>query len=73
VLWAPAQALFESDGRTFVYAQIPDGFRPRDVKSIRRSVAIEGLPEDRAIALASPEQSKAENKKGRGAMQAIPK
>ena len=36
-------------------------------------VAIEGLPEGRSIALASPEQSKAQNKKGGGAMQAIPK
>jgi HlyD family secretion protein len=75
VLWAPAQALFESDGRTFVYVQNPDGFRPQDVKLVRRSesqVAIEGLPEGRAIALASPEQNKTQSKKG-GAMQAISK
>jgi HlyD family secretion protein len=75
VLWAPAQALFESDGRTFVYVQNPDGFRPQDVKLVRRSesqVVIEGLPEGRAIALASPEQNKTQSKKG-GAMQAISK
>jgi hypothetical protein len=48
VLWAPPQALFGSDGRTFVYVQTPDGFPQQDVKLIRRSesqVAIEGLPE----------------------------
>jgi hypothetical protein len=75
-LWAPAQALFESDGRTFVYAQSPDGFRPRDVKLVRRSesqVVVEGLPEGRGIALASPEQGKARNRKGGGALQALPK
>jgi multidrug efflux pump subunit AcrA (membrane-fusion protein) len=76
VLWAPAQALFESDGRTFVYAQSPDGFRPQDVKLVRRSesqVVVEGLPEGRVIALASPEQGKARNRKGGGALQALPK
>ncbi len=75
VLWAPAQALFENDGRTFVYVQSPDGFRPQDVKLARRSesqVVIEGLPEGRVIALASPDQGKAQAKKG-GAMQAISK
>jgi multidrug efflux pump subunit AcrA (membrane-fusion protein) len=75
VLWAPAQALFESDGRTFVYVQNSDGFRPQDVKLIRRSesqVALEGLSEGRSIALASPE-NKTESKKSSGAMQAIPK
>jgi hypothetical protein len=75
VLWVPAQALFESDGRTFVYAQKADGFLPQDVKLVRRSesqAVIEGLPEGRAIALASPDQ---QNKKkgGGGALQAIPK
>jgi HlyD family secretion protein len=75
VLWVPAQALFESDGRTFVYAQKPEGFLPQDVKLIRRSESqaiIEGLPEGRLIALASPDQ---QNKKkgGGGALQAIPK
>jgi HlyD family secretion protein len=76
VLWAPAQALFESDGRTFVYAQSPDGFRPQDVKLVRRSesqVIVEGLREGRVIALASPEQGKAQNKKSGGALQALPK
>ena len=37
VLWVPFQALFESDGRTFVYAKTPNGFMPHDVKMVRRS------------------------------------
>ncbi len=75
VLWVPAQALFESDGRTFVYAQKPEGFLPQDVKLIKRSesqAVIEGLPEGRAIALASPDQQN-KKKAGGGALQAIPK
>jgi cobalt-zinc-cadmium efflux system membrane fusion protein len=59
VLWAPAQALFESDGRTFVYVQTPEGFLPQDVKLVRRSesqVVLEGIAEGRQIALASPDQ-----------------
>jgi multidrug efflux pump subunit AcrA (membrane-fusion protein) len=77
VLWAPAQALFESDGRTFVYVHNPDGFLPQDVKLVRRSesqVIIEGLPEGRAIALANPAQqgNKKDSEPG-GAMKAISK
>ena len=77
VLWAPSQALFESDGRTFVYVHNPEGFLPQDVKLIRRSESqaiIEGLPEGRSIALASPDQP--DKKKGGergGAMKAISK
>jgi multidrug efflux pump subunit AcrA (membrane-fusion protein) len=75
VLWIPAQALFESDGRTFVYTQKAEGFLPQDVKLIRRSESqaiIEGLPEGRAIALASPDQQN-KKKAGSGALQALPK
>ena len=50
VLWVPSQALFESDGRKFVYVrQTANGFMPRDVKLVRRSesqVVIEGLGEN---------------------------
>ncbi len=58
VLWMPAQALFDSDGRTFAYVQTPTGaFSPQDIKLIRRSesqVVIEGLTEGQVVALASP-------------------
>src|SRR5262249_21137307 len=37
VLWLPAQAVFESDGRSFVYVQSPAGFVPADIKVVRRS------------------------------------
>lgn len=76
VLWAPAQALFESDGRAFVYERTPDGFRPRDVKLVRRSesqVVVEGLAEGRTIALASPELGKGQDRKAGGALQALPR
>lgn len=66
VLWVPSQALFESDGRTFVYERTPDGFRPRDVKLVRRSesqVVLNGLSEGQVVALASPDQVR-EQKKG---------
>jgi len=78
VLWAPAPALFESDGRTFVYVHNPEGFLPHDVKLVRRSesqVVIEGLPEGRMVALASPDQMTNKKKGGDagGAMKAIAK
>ena len=34
VLWIPSQALFESDGRAFVYLRTPQGFVPQDVKLV---------------------------------------
>src|SRR5258706_153438 len=65
VLWAPAPALFESDGRTFVYVHNAEGFLPQDVKLVRRSesqVIIEGLAEGRMVALASPDQMSSKKK-----------
>lgn len=75
VLWVPGQAVFESDGRTFVYAQSGAGFAPTDVKLVRRSesqAVITGLAEGKVVALANPEQQ-ASKKSGGGALQAIPK
>jgi HlyD family secretion protein len=75
VLWVPSQALFESDGRTFVYVETPSGFTPRDVKLVRRSesqAVITGVTEGHSVALANPDQSS--NKKGSSdAMQALKK
>jgi HlyD family secretion protein len=79
VLWAPSQALFESDGRTFVYLDTPTGYQPRDVKLVRRSesqVVLEGLKEGARVALASPaaqDTKKGAPGKGSGVMKAIPK
>ena len=75
VLWLPAQAVFESDGRSFVYVQSPSGFVPADIKVVRRSesrVVLTGLKENQVAAMASPDQ---QNKRtgAAGALQAIPK
>ena len=76
VPWIPSQALFESDGRTFVYLSTATGFTPKDVKLVRRSeaqVVVEGLEKGQVVALANPEQSvKKSNKPVGGATSALP-
>jgi HlyD family secretion protein len=76
VLSLPAQALFENDGKTFVYVGSPAGFTPRDVKLVRRNemrVVIEGLTEGQSVALANPtEQAKKKGAAG-GPGSALPK
>jgi HlyD family secretion protein len=57
VLWLPAQALFESDGRKFVYLRASSGFIPKDVTLLRRNetrIVIAGLSEGQVVALANP-------------------
>ncbi len=74
VLWVPAQAVFESDGRTFVYVRSGASFVPADIKLLRRSesrVALAGLSEGQVIALTSPEQVKKQKAGPSGAMKAI--
>ncbi len=76
VLWLPSQALFEADGRKFVYARNASGFSPHDVKLVRRSeskVVIEGLAEGQLVALANPDQMKKHAAGKTGALQAIPR
>jgi hypothetical protein len=79
VLWIPAQALFESDGRTYVYSKTPEGgFSTADVKLVRRSesqVVITGANEGLQVALARPDQKKDKDKekKAGSAVQAISK
>jgi HlyD family secretion protein len=75
-LWAPSQALFESDGRKFVYLQTPAGFVPHDVKLVRRSesqVVIEGVNEGQEVALASPDEQGRKSAVPASAAKAIPK
>jgi multidrug resistance efflux pump len=58
VIWVPSQALFESDGRTFVYLQTPAGFMPRDVTLVRRSesqAVLTGVSEGAIVAMSSPD------------------
>lgn len=75
-LWIPSQALFESDGRKYMYVRGPEGFVPADVKLVRRGesrVVIEGIEEGREVALASPEQMRSRNESGRSATEALKK
>ena len=74
-LSVPGQAVFESDGRTFVYVQSGSGFATADVKLVRRGesqAVITGVKEGQVVALANPEQ-RSEKKGGGGALQAIQK
>jgi len=75
VLWVPAQAVFESDGRSFVYSQSGASFVPMDIKVVRRSesqVVLTGPKAGALVAMANPEQ---QNKKAQagGAFEALPK
>ncbi|HEY4360954.1 MAG TPA: efflux RND transporter periplasmic adaptor subunit [Bryobacteraceae bacterium] len=57
VLWLPAQALFESDGRTFVYVKSGKSFTAKDVALQRRNetrVVVTGIEEGQEVALANP-------------------
>jgi HlyD family secretion protein len=75
VLWIPSQALFESDGRTFVYARGPAGFVPHDVTLVRRSesqAVISGIKEGDTVAMSNPDQQlKSGAAQSGGAMKAL--
>jgi multidrug efflux pump subunit AcrA (membrane-fusion protein) len=76
-LWLPFQALFESDGRTFVYQKTPNGFLPHDVTLVKRSesqVVLKGVNEGDVVAMSNPDQTnKPAEKGGNGAMKALSK
>ncbi len=74
VIWVPSQALFESDGRSFVYLQSPAGFTPHDVKLVRRSesqAVLTGLNEGEAVAMSNPTQQNNPAAKQQSAMKAL--
>jgi HlyD family secretion protein len=74
-LWVPGQAVFEADGRSFVYVKSGSGFAVADVKLVRRSeseAAITGVKEGQVVALANPDQQ-TDKKASGGALQALPK
>lgn len=74
-LWVPSQALFEADGRKFVYVRTKTGFTPQDVKLERRSesqVVITGVREGVEVALANPGDMAKKNTRKGGALQALP-
>lgn len=75
-LWIPAQALFESDGRKFVYVHTASGFSTRDVELVRRSesqVVLNGLKEGDLVAMANPIENQDAKSGGQGALKAIGK
>jgi HlyD family secretion protein len=75
-LWLPSQALFESDGRAFVYVRTPQGFASRDVQLVRRSesqAVITGLAEGEQVALSNPDQNKTATTDSGGVMKALAK
>jgi HlyD family secretion protein len=76
VLWLPAQALFESDGRTFVYARSGPSFVGKDVTLVRRNeskIVISGLAEGQEVALADPAEMTKKKASSTGAMPSLAK
>src|SRR5579871_140994 len=76
VLWLPAQALFESDGRTFVYARSGPSFVGKDVTLVRRNeskIVISGLAEGQEVALADPAEMTKKKASSAGAMSSLAK
>jgi HlyD family secretion protein len=58
-LWVPSQAVFEREGRWFVYRETPEGFVTHPVTIIRRTesqAVVTGIDEGATIALADPGQ-----------------
>jgi multidrug efflux pump subunit AcrA (membrane-fusion protein) len=76
VLWVPAQAVFESDGRTFVYARSGNTFARKDINLVRRNetrVVVSGLREKQIVALSNPtEMTKKKAPRG-SALETLPR
>jgi multidrug efflux pump subunit AcrA (membrane-fusion protein) len=76
VLWVPSQALFERDGRSFVYLKTPQGFTPRDVTLVKRSesqAVLTGVKEGDVVALSNPSEQSKPAAQQQSAMKAIAK
>jgi hypothetical protein len=76
VLSVPSQALFESDGRTFVYVRSGRSFTPKDVKLLRRNetrAVVSGLTEGQMVALANPVEMAKKNSGGASPLKAVSK
>ena len=59
VIWVPSQALFERDGKSFVYLKTATGFVPRDVTLVKRTesqVVLTGVNEGDTVALSNPSE-----------------
>jgi multidrug efflux pump subunit AcrA (membrane-fusion protein) len=76
VLWAPSQAVFENDGKAYVFIQGAQGFVQQDVKLVRRGESqsvIEGLKEGTKLALSRPDKNAASGDEGNNALKALTK
>ena len=75
VLWIPSQALFDREGRWFVYRETPEGYITHEVVLVRRTESqaiITGIDEGAAIALARPEQQNRTEPRPEGPLGALP-
>ena len=75
VLWLPAQAVFEREGRWFVYRQAADGYITHPVTVVRRTesqAVVNGIDEGVTVALAQPGQRSKTSRSG-GPLGALPK
>jgi hypothetical protein len=57
VLWVPSQAVFEREGKWFVYRQAPEGYVSHPVTIVRRTesqAVVTGIDKGATIALADP-------------------
>jgi hypothetical protein len=75
VLWVPSQAVFEREGRWFVYRQAPEGFVAHAVTIVRRTesqAVVTGVDANTTIALAEPGR-RTRNTRGNGPLGALGK
>jgi multidrug resistance efflux pump len=75
VLWVPSQAVFEREGRWFVYRQAPEGFVSHAVTIVRRTesqAVLTGIDAGTTIALAEPGR-RTRNTPGTGPLGALGK
>ena len=76
VLWVPSQALFERDGKSFVYLKTATGFAPRDVTLVKRTesqVVLTGVNEGDTVALSNPSEQKKPAAQPQSATKAVSK
>jgi len=76
VLWVPSQALFERDGKSYVYLKSAGGFAPRDVTLVKRTesqVVLTGVNEGDVVALSNPSEQKKPAAQPQSATKAVSK
>ena len=75
VLWVPSQAVFEREGRWFIYRQAPEGYVSHPVTIVRRTesqAVVTGIDEGVTIALGEPGR-RTKNTRARGPLGALGK